>query len=359
MDRGLVKEFLMPTIMPDQLEEIASQLLRGAGASADEASTVARLSIGANLAGHDSHGIIQIPPYIDRVDRGHIVPGAEFELLKDTPTTTVIDGHWGFGYVVAERAMKMTIEKAKTQNVAATTVHRQSHIGRLASYPLMGAEADMIAMITADSGRSAKGVVPFGGREKRLGTNPIAIAMPSNLDGPFFIDMATSAVAGGKVNLAKARGQDIPEGWILDKNGDPSTNPNDLGEGGAILPLGGDQGHKGYGLSSMVEIFSGILTGLGFGHDPSGRHNDGCFIAVFNLAAFRDVDDFKEEVAEFAQYLKNSETAPGFDEIYYPGELEYLSEQKKKADGIFVEDSTWSELSALAEKYGVSSQLGF
>ena len=109
----------------------------------------------------------------------------------------------------------------------------------------------------------------------------------------------------------------------------------------------------------MVEIFSGILTGLGFGHDPSGRHNDGCFIAVFNLAAFRDVDDFKEEVAEFAQYLKNSETAAGFDEIYYPGELEYLSEQKKKADGIFVEDSTWSELSALAEKYGVSSQLGF
>ena len=109
----------------------------------------------------------------------------------------------------------------------------------------------------------------------------------------------------------------------------------------------------------MVEIFSGILTGLGFGHDPSGRHNDGCFIAVFNLAAFRDVDDFKEEVAEFAQYLKNSETAPGFDEIYYPGELEYLREQKKKADGIFVEDSTWSELSALAEKYGVSSQLGF
>ena len=349
----------MPTIMPDQLEEIASQLLQGAGASADEASTVARLSIGANLAGHDSHGIIQIPTYIDRVDRGHIVPGAEFELLKDTPTTTVIDGHWGFGYVVAARAMKMTIEKARTQNVAATTVHRQSHIGRLASYPLMGAEADMIAMITADSGRSAKGVVPFGGREKRLGTNPIAIAMPSNLDGPFFIDMATSAVAGGKVNLAKARGQDIPEGWILDKNGDPSTNPNDLGEGGAILPLGGDQGHKGYGLSSMVEIFSGILTGLGFGHDPSGRHNDGCFIAVFNLAAFRDVDDFKEEVAEFAQYLKNSETAAGFDEIYYPGELEYLSEQKKKADGIFVEDSTWSELSALAEKYGVSSQLGF
>ena len=146
----------MPSIMPDELEKIATALLVEAGASEEESKVISRLSIGANLAGHDSHGIIQIPTYIDRVNRGHIVPGAEYEIVKDTPTTTVVDGHWGFGYSVTERLMRETIEKARTQNIAAATVYRQSHIGRLAAYPLMAAEADMIGMITADSGRSAK-----------------------------------------------------------------------------------------------------------------------------------------------------------------------------------------------------------
>ena len=349
----------MPSIMPDELEKIATALLIGAGASEEESKVVSRLSIAANLAGHDSHGIIQIPTYIDRVNRGHIIPGAEYEIVKDPPTTTVVDGHWGFGYSVTERLMRETIEKAKTQNIAAATVYRQSHIGRLAAYPLMAAEADMIGMITADSGRSAKAVVPFGGREKRLGTNPISIAMPSNLDGPFFLDMATSAVAAGKINLAQARGDSIPSGWVVKEDGEHTTDPNELKNGGAILPLGGDQGHKGYGLSAIVEIFSGILTGLGFGHDPSGRHNDGCFISVFNVSAFRDLKDFKDEVTEFASYLKSSETAPGFDEILYPGEIEYRNEARQRKEGIFVEDSTWGELKSLAEGYDIASELPF
>ena len=349
----------MPSIMPDELEKIATALLVEAGASEEESKVISRLSIGANLAGHDSHGIIQIPTYIDRVNRGHIVPGAEYEIVKDTPTTTVVDGHWGFGYSVTERLMRETIEKARTQNIAAATVYRQSHIGRLAAYPLMAAEADMIGMITADSGRSAKAVVPFGGREKRLGTNPISIAMPSNLDGPFFLDMATSAVAAGKINLAQARGGSIPSGWVVKADGEHTTDPNELKNGGAILPLGGDQGHKGYGLSSIVEIFSGILTGLGFGHDPSGRHNDGCFISVFNVSAFRDLQDFKDEVTEFAAYLKSSETAPGFDELLYPGEIEYRNETRQRKEGIFVEDSTWGELQSLAEGYNIASELPF
>lgn len=349
----------MPSIMPDELEKIATALLVEAGASEEESKVISRLSIGANLAGHDSHGIIQIPTYIDRVNRGHIVPGAEYEIVKDTPTTTVVDGHWGFGYSVTERLMRETIEKARTQNIAAATVYRQSHIGRLAAYPLMAAEADMIGMITADSGRSAKAVVPFGGREKRLGTNPISIAMPSNLDGPFFLDMATSAVAAGKINLAQARGGSIPSGWVVKADGEHTTDPNELKNGGAILPLGGDQGHKGYGLSSIVEIFSGILTGLGFGHDPSGRHNDGCFISVFNVSAFRDLQDFKDEVTEFAAYLKSSETAPGFDEVLYPGEIEYRNETRQRKEGIFVEDSTWGELQSLAEGYNIASELRF
>ena len=160
------------------------------------------------------------------------MPGAQFEIIKDTPTTTVVDGHWGFGYVVSERLMNMTIEKARESGVAAATVFRQSHVGRVADYPTMAAQNDMIGMMTADSGRSAKSVAPFGGREPRLGTNPICIAMPSNLEGPMFIDMATSAVAAGKLAVAVARGSAVPEGWILDKDGNPSTDPARPGQRG-------------------------------------------------------------------------------------------------------------------------------
>ena len=347
----------MPTIQADRLQNIAAQLLIGAGASEEEAAIVSKHSIGANLAGHDSHGIIQIPTYIDRVKRGHIVPGAPFDIIRESSTTTVIDGNWGFGYVVSERAMEITIEKAKQHGVAAATVFRQSHVGRVADYPLMASSEGLIGIMTADSGRSSKGVVPFGGREPRLGTNPICITMPSNLEGPMFIDMATSAVAAGKLGVAVARGASVPEGWIIDKDGNPSTNPTDLRNGGAVLPLGGPEGHKGYGLSVMVEILSGILTGLGFGHDPSGRHNDGCFLAVFNVDAFRPLDEFKQEVTEFAQYLKSTPTAAGFSEVFYPGELEHLREQALLEEGITVEDSTWDLLKSLADEYGISESL--
>ena len=347
----------MPTISAEKLEDIAARLLQVAGASEEEAAIVSRHSIGANLAGHDSHGIIQIPTYIDRVKQGHIVPGAPFEIVQETPTTTVIDGNWGFGYVVSERAMRLTIDKARQSGLAATTVFQQSHVGRVADYPIMAANEGMIGFMTADSGRAAKAVVPFGGREVRLGTNPLCFAMPSNLEAPMFIDMATSAVAAGKLGVAVARGTPVPEGWILDRDGNATTDPGALRQGGAILPLGGPEGHKGYGLSVMVEIFSGILTGLGFGHDPSGRHNDGCFMAAFSVEAFRPLDQFKQEVAEFARYLKSSPPAQGFTEVYYPGELEHLRTQRQLREGIFVEDATWERLRGLATEFGLADEL--
>ncbi len=348
----------MPTVQADRLREIEEVLLQAAGASAEEATIVARHSVAANLAGHDSHGIIQIPIYIDRIRRGHIVPGSPIEIVNETDATTVIDGHWGFGYVVSERAMEMTIDKARKRGTAAATVFRQSHVGRLTDYPLMAAQQGMIGMMTADSGRSSKNVVPFGGRKRRLGTNPICLAVPSDLDGPLFIDMATSAVAGGKISVAVARDLPIPEGWIVDKDGNPTTNPHDLENGGAQLPLGASEGHKGYGLSVMIEILSGILTGLGFGHDPSGRHNDGCFIAAFDVAAFRPLADFKREVAELAQYLKDTPRAAGFDDVYYPGELESMKTAQLEVDGITVEDTTWDRLKELAADYAVTDKHG-
>src|SRR6186713_443236 len=204
----------MPIVQADRLTRIGAALLRAAGASEEEADAVAVGCVNANLAGHDSHGVIAIPTYIDRVKAGHIVPGAKWAIVRESPTTTVIDGHWGFGFHVNAKAMALTIEKAKTANVAACTVFRQSHVGRLAAYPLMAMRAGMIGIATADSGRSPKAVAPFGGREARL-----------------YLDMATSAVAAGKVMLAVARGEEVPMGWVVGKDGKQTTDPTQLRKG--------------------------------------------------------------------------------------------------------------------------------
>src|ERR1700709_141863 len=250
----------MPIVQADRLTHIGAALLRAAGASDEEAGAVAVGCVNANLAGHDSHGVIAIPTYIDRIKVGHIVPGAKWTIVQESPTTTVIDGHWGFGFHVNAKAMALTIDKAKTANVAACTVFRQSHVGRLAAYPMMAMREGMIGLATADSGRSPQHVAPFGGREARFGTNPISIAVPSNLEAPFYLDMATSAVAAGKVQLAIARGDQIPEGWIIDKDGRHTTDPREYRKGGALLPLGGTEGYKGSGLAAMVEGPWRLLT---------------------------------------------------------------------------------------------------
>ena len=343
----------MPRLQAARIEKIAADLLRGAGAPAEEAAIVAKHSVEANLTGHDSHGIIQIPTYIARIEQGHIVPGAPIDIVSETPTTTVIDGNWGFGYVVTEEAMRRTIAKADTHNVAAATVYRQGHVGRVADYPLMAAEQGMIGLMTADSGRGPKAVAPFGGRVARIGTNPISIAVPSDLEGPLYLDMSTAAAAAGKIKLAQAREEQVPPGWLIDADGRATTDPAVLDHGGALLPLGGDVGFKGTALSVMVEILSALLTGLGFGVEPTGRHNDGCFIAVFKVAAFRDLATFKREVAEFARYLKETPPADGFSGVFYPGEVEHLRRVERLRDGVDIEDSTWSTLLAVGEKYGV------
>jgi len=348
----------MPTFTPEYLHKAASAIYQAKGTPADEAEIVAAHQVKANLVGHDSHGCIHIPEYCERIDRGHIVPGAPFEVLSETPTTAVVDGHWGFGFVVTEKATRMAIDKAKQSGVAAFTIRRQSHIGRLGDYPTICAQEGMIAILTADSGAGPKAVAPFGGRARRLGTNPICIGVPSNLPGQVLLDMATSAVAAGKIGLARNRGEQVPTGWIVDKDGNPTNDPNDYAAGGAILPVGADQGHKGFGLSFMVEMFSGLLTGLGFGIDPQARHNDGCFLAVFDVSKFRPLEDFKQEMTEFAEFVKTSPPAAGFSEVYYPGEIEYRTELQRRENGIFIEDETWRQISELMQEVGVAEAVG-
>lgn len=357
----------MPTIPHEYLHRASYQILKAVGVPEEEAQIVANHQVKANLVGHDSHGVILLPTYVERIKKGHIVPGAPFEVVRETSTTARINGHWGFGFVVTEKAMRMAIEKAKVHNVASATVYYQSHIGRLGDYSTMAAQEGMIGLITADSGAGPKAVAPFGGSDRRLGTNPISIGIPSDLPGPVLLDMASCTVAEGKINVARAGKKKVPLGWIVDKEGNPTTDPNDFFSGGSILPVGGERGHKGYALSFIVEVFSGILTGMGFGNDPKAwearhgvefRHNDGCFISVFNVEAFRPLKDFKQDVADFVKFVKSSPPAKGFKEVLYPGEPEWLSEQKRLKEGIPIEDETWRRITGLIKEYGLESIIG-
>ena len=163
----------------------------------------------------------------------------------------------------------------------------------------------------------------------------------------------------GKIALSVARGTPVPPGWIIDSDGKPTTDPSQLRQGGALLPVGGTEGYKGYGLSVMVEILCGLLTGLGFGVEPTGRHNDGCFMAVFKVDAFRPLAEFKKNIGEFVQYLKATKPAEGSSGVYYPGEIEHMREEDRRSNGIEIEDATWYKLRTLAEGYGIADELGF
>jgi LDH2 family malate/lactate/ureidoglycolate dehydrogenase len=348
----------MPVVVNhEELRTLSTALYEAAGTPSDHAEIVVNHQVGANLKGHDSHGVVLLGTYIDRIDKGHIMPAVKPEIMSETPTTIQVNGQWGFGPVVSEFTMQKCIEKAKEMKVAMGVVREQSHVGSLNDYPLMAARAGLIGILMCDSGQSPKSVAPFGGREARLGTNPLCIAFPSNLPGPVFIDMATSAVAAGKLNVARARGLPIPTGWLLDKDGKPTTDPNAAQNGGVMLPLGGPEGHKGYGLSFAVETFAALLPGLGFGIDPQGRHNDGSFMLAMDPSAFMPLDEFKGQVEGFAKYLKETPPAEGFKEVLYPGEKEYYTEQQRRKEGIPIEDRTWKRISELAERFGKTSLL--
>jgi LDH2 family malate/lactate/ureidoglycolate dehydrogenase len=345
----------MPVVKDSYLHKVAYHIFKSAGAPDEEARIVADHLVGANLAGHDSHGVIRIPTYIDRIRKGQIKPGAPVQALSETPTTARIDGNWGFGYVVSTRAVEIALEKARRNNVAALTIFHQGHVGRLADYTIAMAREGMIGFMATDSGKGSKQVVPFGGRIPRLGTNPLSIAIPSNQEGPVFLDMATSASAGGKIKLARARGEHVPEGWLADKDGRPTTDPNNYA---ALLPLGGPQGYKGYGLSFMVEVFASLLTGIGYGIDSSGWHSDGCLMVAIKVDAFRPLEDFKREVDDFISQIKNTPPAAGFKEVYYPGEIEWLTAKKRSREGIEIEESTWNALQGLIKEYGIAAEVG-
>ncbi|MDP3063051.1 MAG: Ldh family oxidoreductase [Chloroflexota bacterium] len=334
----------MPTFTPENLEKITTELFRAAGASPEEAKAVATHLIDANLAGHDSHGFIRVIQYLKQIRDGVIKPGAKVEVAHETPTTAQVDGNWNLGQVVAKRAAELAIEKARKMQVGCVVARHLGHCGRIGAYAELAAAAGMGAMCCVGSGGGAQIVTPFGGRKARLSTNPMAMALPSGTEGPILMDFASSVAAEGKLRVYRARKKELPPQWIVNADGNPSTNPDDFYHGGALMPLGGTVGHKGFCLSFMVEALGGIVTRDGYCKETKGTFSNGFFIVVFNLEAFVPVETLKTEVADLARYVKTSPLADGFSEILYPGEKEVKTRKERRNSGIEVEDYTWGRV---------------
>ncbi len=349
----------MPTLKGEQLEKICFHLLCAAGAPEDHGRIVAQHLADNNLAGHDSHGFIRIIQYVRQIKEGVIIPAAKPEIVNQSSVIAQVDGHYGFGQVAARFSMELAIDKAKAQGLACVTVRHLRHLGRLGAYGEMAAKAGCAAIIYCATGGQAISQAPFGGTRRKLATNPIMMAFPSEEEGPILSDFATCAAAEGKIRVHRARGQKLPDGWLLDKEGRPSNDPNDYYAGGAILPVGGSVGHKGYCLAFMTDMFGSLLSRDGFPPKPGDQQlSNGSLILVLDIKRFAPMETVKSEVSMMVDYVKETPLAPGVDQILYPGEKEAKSRKERSKKGVEIEDDTWNQAMALVKEYNLGDKLG-
>jgi len=341
----------MPVLTAEQLKKIGTEIFVAVGASVEEAKLVSEFLVRSNLAGHDSHGVIRIIQYVKEIEDGLIKPGAKVEVVRETGSTALLNGNWGFGQVVAKEAMEMAIEKARDKAVSVVCAFNCNHVGRLADYTEMALTNDMIGIAMVNS---VKGVAPYGGAERMLSTAPLSYAFPTGEEIPFVLDIATSVAAEGKLRVTLAKGGKLHEGWIIDKEGYPSVNPEDFYNGGALLPLGGDTaGHKGFGLGLVVDVLSGILSRAGCAYQAEKKGN-GVFFSVINIQSFLPIEEFKAQMDNLIRAVKSSRVRPGFKEIMFPGEPEAKTEQVRLREGIYVPEKTWEAIMNIAKKLGVN-----
>ncbi|MFI5449763.1 MAG: Ldh family oxidoreductase [Candidatus Bathyarchaeia archaeon] len=347
----------MPVLTEKRLTEFCSKVLKQLGASDEEAERVTTHLVTNNLMGHDSHGVIQLANYAHQIKRGEIKPGAKMEIVRETPCTAVLDGNWGFGQLIAKKAMEMAIEKAGRNSISCLSVRNCNHIGRLGEYSTMAAERNMIGIISANDHGTGLIMAPYGGITRKLSPNPISIAFPSNRDHPILLDMSCTVVAQGKLLVKRSRKENIPEGWAIDVSGKSITNPNDYWgpPEGAILPLGGSvAGHKGFGLGFVLDVLDGVLGGAGCSREDATRDGNGLFIIAINITDFVHLDEFRREVEQFTRHVKSSALAPGFTEILVPGDSEYREQIKRRKDGIMIEEETWRTILEIAHEVGLN-----
>ncbi len=342
---------------PDDLRRTAFEVCQASGSPEAEADLVSTRLLKADLTGHPSHGMIRIPQYMMMLRHDLIRPGVTPELIRENGPTALVDGNRSYGQVGAERAMTVAIEKALEHGIAGVGVTNLAHIGRLADYANSASSANCLALVFTSCGGVSSLVAPFEGLARRMATNPIALGIPSDREYPVVMDMATSVFAEGKLRVMMAEGRSAPEKALLDKEGRPTTNPADFYQGGALLPLGGAQGYKGYLLNFLVEVLAGLLTGGGYvGGDDKAPFNNCTFMIAIDVQRFRELPLFKSELESMIAFLRDTPVEEG-KEVLYPGEKEFRHEQAVLKSGVPLADQTVEAIQQELDRYEVSIRL--
>jgi uncharacterized oxidoreductase len=350
----------VPTFPPETLQQFTRALFEASGVPADEAVMVARSLVDANLCGHDSHGLIRIPQYLQAVADGLRKPGAPLTVAKETPALLVADGGWGFGQVQAHRLLERLVPKARQVGVAAGTLKHCGHIGRLGEYAEAAAAQRLAFLATVNNHGFGRGVAPPGGTEARIGTNPLCLGTPTG-GAPLVLDIGTSVCAEGKVRVAFNKGQRVPEGWLLDARGQPTTDPGVLYREprGTILPLGGPQAYKGFGIGLLLDIFAGALSGAACSRpDAPNLVANAIFFLVLDVEHFAGAEHFLREVNDLAASVRDCPRAEGVQEITLPGDPERREAARRRAGGISLDDGTWGHLCEAARRLQVAPPVG-
>jgi len=345
----------MPVLELKQLIDLGNKLLVAAGASPEEADIVAQELANANLVGHDSHGVMRLVQYAQLIEQGHIKPGEHPEIVREGPAFLVVDAHFTFGQVAARWSMAQLYEKANQCGCANAFIRNCNHVGRLGSYTEHAAKLGYAALMSVNAPGPGQ-VAPFGAMERRMGTNPISMAAPGSGEFPIVLDMTTSATAEGKLRVAHQSGKQVPEGWMIDGEGNPSTDPADFYKepNGCILPLGGPLAHKGYGLATMVDLFCGILSGSGVGRTDLPRGANGVWMQLLDIEQITGKDEYTRWIGSYGEHIKSARKCPGVEEILFPGEMEQKVYRERIREGVNIPEETWRQLNALASELNTS-----
>src|SRR6201996_832542 len=335
------------------------------GCSNEHAKLAADVLLLSDLRGIDSHGVARLTGYVRLWEKERINPNPNIQIVHETPTTATVDGDAGLGLVVAPFAMQVAIKKAEQYGSGWVSIRNSNHFGIAGYHALMAVEKDMIGFAMTNASPL---VAPTFSNERLLGTNPMCYAFPAGKYPAVVVDMATSAAANGKLEIAQRSGKQVPEGWIQDKNGTYTTDPHALKSGGSLLPLGSDRdhgSHKGFGLSATVDILSAVLSGANYGpwvppfvafleppNEPVGA-GIGHFLGAMRVDGFRPVDEFKSNLDNWITRFKSAATVDPDQKVIIPGEPETEAEADRKVNGIFLVDAVMKDLNGLAEKFGI------
>jgi len=340
----------------DELRDLVRRIFLIAGSDQVNADCVADHLVSSNLSGVDTHGVWHIPIYIDEIKKGNIIATAHPAIVKETPATALVRGNWAFGHLSARYAMEVAIEKGTRQGLAMVSLVASNHIGRLGHYVDMAARAGLMSMIWgAGIGLRNPRTVPFGGRKPVLDTNPIAMGAPAGDNNPVMFDYASTALSGVKVVNAQRRGQQLPPNCIVDKQGRPTTDPNDFFDGGAFLPFGG---HKGYALMAMTEVFGGLLAASeSYADEGQGTpmfRPQGVLMQVFKADLFQPMAEYRQRVDNLTERLRSTPPAEGFDRVMAPGDPEARARIERGHDGIPIANDVWQSIVEAAATLGIT-----